>query len=435
MNEDGSMNVVIKISLHRISLRAPVGRVKPKSLSNLFLTVFLTFIGFAVATTGHARCQMASDGALLPAGFLSAHLSQIVGSDGTPVRIASIGLNGMNVVGGRIQLEGPYKGIDGHVAAMRALGFNCVRVDWIDKRLDDPGAMAQLDTFVGACKKLGLKVIFDNHNNEATPADWENAAQQKNGLWFDTGPGTDGTDGGGNKGTVSAAKFKENWVTFARRWAGNATVIGFDIRNEPCAHTATPALWGGGGPTDIHAMYEDVGNAILAVNPDVLIICEAVINYKTGAFEGDLSVVRRLPIRLTNPAKLIYSVHEYPKEIGGYSGPESGAGYIERMNKMWGCLITENIAPVWIGEMGASMISSASKAWGETLLEYMNGTTKGGLKFSGSQQPVSSDWWVWGCLKGQNPDGCLAEDGKLRPEQAPFIEKLRFHMAVSARLR
>ena len=39
---------------------------------------------------------------------------------------------------------------------------------------------------VAACKKVGLKVIFDNHNNEATPADWENAAQQKNGLWFDT---------------------------------------------------------------------------------------------------------------------------------------------------------------------------------------------------------------------------------------------------------
>ena len=189
---------------------------------------------------------------------------------------------GLDIIGGRLELVGPFQGIEGHVAAMKAAGFNCARVDWIDKTLDDPAAMAQLDQFVAACGKVGLKVIFDNHNNEATSANWNNAAQQSNGLWFDTGPGTDGTDGAGDKGTVSAAKFEQDWVTFARHWAGNPTVIGFDLRNEPCAHTSTPALWGGGGPTDIHAMYQSVGNAVLAVNPDALIICESVINYKIG---------------------------------------------------------------------------------------------------------------------------------------------------------
>ena len=257
----------------------------------------LALIGAAAARPAGASTLPADSAGLLPVGYLSARGSQIVGPDGTPVRIASVGLTGMNVVGGRLQLAGPFKGVEGHVAAMRAMGFNCVRVDWIDRTLDDPRAMAQLDAFVTACKQVGLKVIFDNHNNEATRADWENAAQQKNGLWFDAGPGTDGTDGAGNQGTISAAKFQEDWVRFARHWAGNPTVIGFDIRNEPCAHTKTPALWGGKGPTDIHAMYEAVGNAILAVNPDALIICEAVINYKTDAYEGDLSVVRSLSDR------------------------------------------------------------------------------------------------------------------------------------------
>ena len=69
-----------------------------------------------------------SIGDLLPAGFPSARRSQIVGPNGTPVRIASVGLTGMNVVGGRLQLRGPFQGIPGHVAAMRAMGFNCVRV-------------------------------------------------------------------------------------------------------------------------------------------------------------------------------------------------------------------------------------------------------------------------------------------------------------------
>jgi len=362
--------------------------------------------------------------ALLPTGFLHARGSQIVGPDGVPVRIASVGAPGLNVVGGRMELVGPFHGIAGHVAAMKAAGFNCTRVQWIDKTLDDPAGMAQLDEFVAACGKFGLKVIFDNHNNEATPANWSNAAQQSNGLWFDTGPGTDGTDGGGDKGTVSAARFQQDWVMFARHWAKNPTVIGFDLRNEPCAHTATPARWGGGGPTDIRAMYQSVGNAVLAVNPDALIICESVINYKINAYEGDLSVVRTQPVVLRDPSKLVYSVHEYPKEIGGYSGPESGPGYVARMNKTWGWLVTENVAPVWIGEMGSSMAAAPSKAWGETLLSYMNGEALGGPRFTGRQQPISGDWWVWGNLSDQVPNGCLAKDGSLRPEQAPFIARM-----------
>ncbi len=389
-----------------------------------WLVVFVAAVSATANQVGNARQTPAP--ALLPSGFLSTRGGQIVGPDSRPVRIASVGLTGMNVIGGRLQLAGPFKGISGHVAAMKSMGFNCVRVDFIDTTLEDSEAMAQLDQFVAACKVAGLKVIFDNHNNEATPADWENAAQQKNGLWFDTGPGTDGTDGAGNKGTISAARFQEDWLKFAAHWSGDSTVIGFDLRNEPCAHTRTPAVWGGGGPRDIHAMYENVGNGILTVNPGALIICEGIINYKTGAYEGDLSVVRDLPIHLSNPAKLVYSVHEYPREIGEYRGPESGAGYVERMNKMWGWLMKENVAPVWIGEMGASMTSVGSKDWGRTLLDYMNGQAPGGLSFKTDQQEVGGDWWVWGCLTGQNPNGCVGEDGKIRPEQAPFIERMLF---------
>jgi len=363
--------------------------------------------------------------ALLPVGYLNARGCQIVASNGVPARIVCVGITGMNVVGGRLELEGPFKGISANVAAIKRAGFNAARVDWIDKTLEDKGAMAELDEFVSACSAQGLKVIFDNHNNEATPADWENAAQQKNGLWFDTGPGTDGTDGTGRRGSVNTEKFKDDWVAFARHWAGNSTVIGFDLRNEPCAHTATPALWGGNGPTDIRTMYESVGNAVLKANPDALIICEAVIDYNKGAYEGDLSVARTLPVRLSNPAKLVYSVHEYPKEIGGYKGPESGAGYVERMNRTWGWMITENFAPVWIGEMGASMQSAASREWGKTLLDYMNGKAPGGIVLSAHGPGISGDWWLWSCLDGQNPNGCIDHTGALRPEQAAFIEQMK----------
>ena len=86
-----------------------------------------------------------------------------------------------------------------------------MRVDFNNKNLDDPDLMTQFDQLVAACKKYGLKVIFDNHNNEATPANWGNAAQQSNGLWFDVGPGTDGTcwstaAGRGARGAARAAR-------------------------------------------------------------------------------------------------------------------------------------------------------------------------------------------------------------------------------------
>jgi hypothetical protein len=415
-------------------LYRPTAAASPLSLNSQVLSRSALALWLALAVA--ALCGVAprayagaasSAPALLPAGYLSTHGSQIVGPDGKPVRIASVGVTGMNVVGGRLELVGPFKGIESHVAAMKAVGFNCVRVDWINRTLDDPAAMAELDRFVAACKKVGLKVIFDNHNNEATSADWENAAQQRNGLWFDTGPGTDGTDGAGNQGTISAAKFQSDWIAFAKRWAGNPTVIGFDLRNEPCGHyKKSPPVWGGGGPTDIHAMYESVGNAILAVNPGALIICESVIDYQTDSYEGDLSVARKLPVRLSRPRKLVYSVHEYPREIGGYKGPESGPGYVERMNRTWGWLVKKNVAPVWIGEMGASMSSASSREWGQALLDYMNGKAEGGPRFSPGQQPISGNWWLWGCLTGQNPNGCLGEDGKPRPEQAPFIRQMLF---------
>jgi hypothetical protein len=96
------------------------------------------------------------------------------------------------------------------------------------------------------------------------------------------------------------------------------------------------------------------------------------------------------------------------------------------MNQLWGWLVTENIAPVWIGEMGVSMTSEASKKWGATLLDYMNGKAAGGLTLAENQPGVSGDWWAWGCLKGQNPNGCVVDDGNVRPEQAFFIDQMLF---------
>ena len=390
-------------------------------------------VGSLFMATACAASSIADPGpeyskpAMLPAGYLHARGSQIVDKRGNPVRLACMGGFGTDIVGGRLDYDnGPYHGVGANIAAVKNFGFNCIRVDFNDKNVSDPVLMAQFDDLVAACTKYGVKVIFDNHNNEATAANWENAAQQSNGLWFDCGPGSDGTDGAGDKGTITDEIFLQDWVTMAKRYAGNPTVIGFDIRNEPWAHySPRPPVWGGGGPRDIHAMYERVGNAIQQVDPGALIICEAIINWETGAYAGDLSPVVSMPVKLKVPAKVVYSLHEYAWD----KVPSAKEVLIPRLNRTWGFLITRNIAPVWIGEMGTAASPRASREirWDSDMLAYLNGEdgALGGPTFHGADQPVSADVWRWGC-QPETEDGCMNHAGAIRPEIADYVAGLLF---------
>jgi endoglucanase len=396
-------------------------------------TAFLTCLCFMVllGISPHAvfGSPAASMGKMLPSGYLSARGSQIVDRHGVPVRIACVGGFGTDIVEGGLDYPPPYPSVGAAIAEVKKKGFNCIRVDFNDKNVTNPALMGQFDQLIAACSANGVKVIFDHHNDEATAADWGNAAQQTNGLWYDEGLGSDGTDGAGDKGTITNAQFQQDWVTMAKHWAGNSTVIGFDLDNEPHIGYGTPfngENWGGGGPGDIRAMYENVGNAIQAVDPGALIICEGLMDVTDKSsniwWTMDLTHVATQPVVLRIPHKVVYSVHEYPNMRNGGGGPK----YIARMNEDWGYLIKQNIAPVWIGEMGASMQTSSDKAWGITLLNYMNGFAPGGPRFSKDQQPISGDWWRWGYLPGQQPDGCLNQAGKIRSVLVPFIDQMLF---------
>jgi aryl-phospho-beta-D-glucosidase BglC (GH1 family)/predicted esterase len=352
--------------------------------------------------------------ALLPAGYLSTKGNQYVSSEGSQVRIASVGWN---------------QGFDSPAASLLAIksaGFNAVRVSWVNATMEDD--LRRIDGIVGAAGLLGIKVILDNHTNEPGHGPQDNwGAQQKNGLWYDVGGASDGTDGGGNRGTVTSEKFTEDWVSFAKHYAGNPTVIGFDVRNEPLEY-ANASSWGDGNPdTDIRMMYERVGAAIQAVNPDVLIIVEGPQNYSTNAPWGDLTGVATAPVRLPIPNKLVYSVHDYPLEISGWS-PDNGPQKVAMMNRDWGWIVKQNIAPVWVGEMGSSLANSDALAWAQTLTDYMNGKlgSQGGPTFTGDQQPISGDWWAWGNLPGQFPDGTLDDSGQLKQDQQLVWSQILF---------
>ncbi len=356
---------------------------------------------------------------LLPSGFLSTNGSQIVDASGNNVRVASIGWYGTDGPAG-YALQGlwatSYKTI---LDSIKQGGFNTTRIPWSNVGLDAPFAgtnekggvdwaqnadlkgLTCLQVFqkvVDYAGTIGLKVIFDHHTDDGS------GGQQPNGLWIDKGPGTDGTDGAGVQGTVDAARFQADWVRFAKTFAGNSTVIGFDLDNEP--HGAS---WGGGGATDIHKMFTDVGNAIQAVNPGALIIGEPSQDYFGASPEGDVTMasITGNPVVLGIANKMVYSVHEYPGSITGLA-VDSGPGLVQQMNHAWGDVVKNNVAPVWIGEMGANLKTAADQAWATTLLDYMNGKdgALGGPTFTAKQQGISGSWWNIGSEGGQGiPDG------------------------------
>jgi aryl-phospho-beta-D-glucosidase BglC (GH1 family) len=421
----------------------------------------------AIIRTADDIRPSARGGFLLPPGFLSTSGSQIVDDSGRNVRIASIGWNGTEGRPGAAPSglwRVSYKAV---LDSIVASGFNTVRIPWTDTGLDAPldgyndklgwinttlnwdlvadpapdskvryryvPTLDAFDIIVAYAARIGLKVIFDHHSNQGT------AGQQKNGLWYDLGPGTDGTDGV-VKGQVTAETFKQNWLRLAARFAGNATVIGFDLHNEPNGESGR-ITWGGGGPTDIKAMCENVGTAIQTVNPDVLIICAGPLFYspppassgmnpRYAAPAGNLTAAGANPVKLPVANKLVYSVHEYPEEVSDilrWGLPESGKEYVERMNNTWGYLVRDNIAPVWIGEMGSSMRTAGSREWAHTLIDYMNGKYEksGGPGFSGSKQPISGSWWLIG-PSNDAPYGLQSEwgVGHYRAEQQNITDQM-----------
>jgi aryl-phospho-beta-D-glucosidase BglC (GH1 family) len=306
-------------------------------------------------------------GYLLPKGWFSTKGLQIVDERGKPVRIASVGFWGTDGTSGALHML-KFVNYQKSLREVVADGFNTLRFTWSDLTLTAsprPGAinydlnpdvkgltsLEVLDKLVQYAGAIGLRVIFDHHTNDG--GEHGGGGQQANGLWFDKGPGSDGTDGSGNVGTVTAEQFHENTLALVRRYLNSPTVIGYDLDNEPLRRgTGGVSLnWGQGGPTDIWRMYTELGNAILALNPKLLIICEGpegTANSGNGLAgigpEGDLSAIGGVggvpakPVILEVPRQVVYSVHEYDTNVYDYGPNEQPSTFVPHMNNDWGYL-------------------------------------------------------------------------------------------------
>ncbi|MDP4092623.1 MAG: glycoside hydrolase family 5 protein [Bacillota bacterium] len=353
------------------------------------------------ASSSITGSQTQKDSSLTPekqitykSGFISTEGSKMIDSNGNQVNISGINWFGFETA--QLSPHGLDVGsLGGYLDKIKELGYNTIRLPFSNEMFDE-GKTAQnvdiglnpdlkglkpieiMDKLVEESGKRGLKIILDRHRPDSS---------QQSELWYT------------NK--YSEERWISDWVKLAERYKGNPTVIGADLHNEPHGK----ATWGSqDAATDWRMAAEKCGNAVLDANPDWLIIVEGIEVYDNqyNWWGGNLIGAGKYPVKLKNPNKLVYSIHEYGPEIYEqpyFKDPSFPANMQSRWQKYWGYLSENNIAPVLIGEFGGIDImgSGAEGKWYKALSDYIKNQ--------------KLNWTFW-CLNPDSGDtgGILLDD-------------------------
>ncbi|MFF3845845.1 cellulase family glycosylhydrolase [Streptomyces sp. NPDC002328] len=333
------------------------------------------------------------------AGYWRTSGRQLLDSTGQSVRVAGINWFGFetanHVVHGLWARD--YKSM---IDQMRTLGYNTLRVPYSDDILK-PGMMPDsinfsngknadlqgltslqvLDKVVGYAGQVGLKVILDRHRPDAAG---------QSALWY------------------TSAVPESTWIAdlraLAGRYAGNSTVVGIDLHNEP----HDPACWGCGDTTrDWRLAAERAGNAVLSVNPQLLIFVEGVQSFNgvSGWWGGNLMGVAQYPVRLDVPNRLVYSAHDYATSVAQqswFNDPSFPANMPGIWDRYWGYIFKQNIAPVWLGEFGTTLQSTIDQRWLSALVAYLRSTSAHGND--------SFHWTFWSWNPNSGDTGGILKD-------------------------
>ncbi|GGN61933.1 endoglucanase [Actinoplanes lobatus] len=376
-----------------------------------------TALAAAAVTTAIALAQPAAAATGgTGTGYLHTSGNKIIDSTGATVRLTGINWFGMetdNKTFHGLWSSNPWKS---QIDTMASLGYNTLRVPFSDDALK-PGATATgindftnpdlvglsplqiLDKVIAYSGDKGMRIILDRHRPTA-------AGQSP--LWYTT--------------AVPESTWIADWKSLAQRYAGNTTVIGADLHNEPHAEgtnpAATGACWGCGDTTrDWRLAAERAGNAILAVQPNWLIFVEGVScpsgglnnvwdndtsnDEDCGWWGGNLSKAGQYPVRLDVANRLVYSPHEYATSVyhqTWFDDPTYPANMPAIWDKYWGYLYKQNIAPIMMGEFGSTLQADVDKIWLQELLKY-TGTGVNGMSFT---------YWSWNPNSGDT--GGIAND-------------------------
>jgi endoglucanase len=320
--------------------------------------------------------------------------SRILGVDGQPVRITGVSWFGMET--GTYAPHGLWtRNWKAMLDQIAALGFNTVRIPYSNDALV-PGRMPQninyavnpdltgktsleiLDLLVQGAADRGLKVILDRHRP---------TSDAQSNLWY--------TD------AVPEARWITDWEMLAQRYRGQAAILGMDLHNEPRGE----ATWGSGDvDTDWRLAAQRAGNAILAVNPYVLIFVQGIEH--TGDdwywWGGNFLDTRTAPVQLSIPGRVVYSPHDYGPDVypqPWFSTADFPSNLPSVWDAHWGYLSQEQIAPIVLGEFGGSVGEGANGVWQSALMDYLQQHGMGWLSWafnpdSGDTGGVLSEDWL-----------------------------------------
>jgi endoglucanase len=388
-------------------------------------------------------------------GYWHSSGNRIVDSNGDDVRIAGVNWYGFETTD--FLAHGlwaqDYKTI---LNTIKSLGFNVIRIPFSNQMVEsnpvpsnyttyvngEPAngalvgqtALADLDTIVAYAGSIGLRVILDNHRSEA------GSSNEANGLWYTS--------------AYPQSNWIADWQALAARYSaskftfnGNPTVIGMDLRNEPhlIANGYSGACWT--GDTETNGSYsgcpasltsqnwpvaaEAAGNAILAINPRLLIFVEGNDCYDgtCGWQGGNLMGVASNPVVLSFPDQLVYSAHDYGPNLYAqpwFNSSTTQSSLYAIWNKFWGYISADGRAPVWLGEFGtdnnASDIENATAGsqgqWFESLIAYL-------------QANPSIGWTYW-ALNGEDSYGLLDSNYDATPVSAQkesMLDSIQFPLS------
>ena len=334
--------------------------------------------------THHAK--KADDGYLRGAG------GKLVDSTGRPVKLIGVswfGFETWSCAPGGLTTRNWRDMLD----QMRQAGFNVLRLPYSNQFLDDPTCLPAgidyqtnpdleglrgldlLDAIVNEAGRRGLKVILDRHSPtpDARTAD----------LWYSE--------------QVPESRWISDWVMLARHYLGNRAVVGADIANEP--HGS--ATWGdGNGRTDWRLAAETAGNAILAANPNLLILVQGIQYYNGDQYwwGGQLKGAAVSPVRLSRPDKLVYSPHDYGPSVAQQAWFRA-ADFPHNLRQVWdthwGNLQQQGV-PLVLGEFSARSVGNDYEGiWQRSLMSYLG------------ERGIGAIYWAW------NPDSADT-DGMLQ---------------------
>ena len=362
--------------------------------------------------------------------WLNANGNKLYDAQGKEVRLTGINWFGFETA--QLKFHGLWtRDMKSVLKQIKDLGFNCIRIPYTDAMLK-PGAAIQIDSYgsdpytgvtpmngdiahvktplalldevVKWCQANHLKIILDNH---ARIPDGYLAET----IWYSA--------------EVPEATWIDNWVFLANRYKTYDAVVGMDLDNEPHGKTPgspTTATWGNSSPgTDWNKAAERCGNAILQANPNVLILVEGIelVNNEPYWWGGNLLGVRNYPVKLSNPAKLMYSPHEYGPTVHPqpwFTDPAFPANLPGIWDKFFGYIYNQGISPLLVGEFGIKTPGGADEVWFKNFLAYM------GTRYS----------WTFWCFNPNSGDtgGIVGDDwvttvkwkhDLLKPYLAPMI--------------